>query len=374
MAGSPDDLAPQERAVLNAISANPFVGQQEVADALGLARSTVAAHIVSLVQKGHILGRGYVLPKARHVVCIGGATVDRTYHARAALVPETSNPVDGRRGFGGVARNVAENLARLGLEVALVTALGEDEAGESVARHLAALGVDLSRSLRAPDRPTAEYVAVLEPGGDLALGLADMGILDLLTPDVVERAWPHVAAAEWVFADCNLSPQILALLASRRTSARYRLAVDGVSTPKIVRLPPDLSGLDVLFLNLDEARALAALPGAGPPAAIEALLRRGAGAVVMTQGREGALVATAAGLTHVPAAPAATIDVTGAGDALVAGALSRLHAGETLVEAVRAGVVAAALATESPFSVHPDLSSTLLAARLARPEPAGAQP
>jgi pseudouridine kinase len=374
MAGATDDLGPQERAVLEAISANPFVGQQEVADGLGLARSTVAAHIVSLVQKGHILGRGYVLPKARPIVCIGGATVDRTYQARERLVPGTSNPVEGRRGFGGVARNVAENLSRLGLDVALVTALGEDEAGEAVARHLAGLGVDLSRSLRAPDRPTAEYVAVLEPGGDLALGLADMGILDLLTPDVLERAWPHVAAAEWVFADCNLPAETLAMLATRRASARYSLAVDGVSTPKIVRLPADLSGLDVLFLNLDEARALSGLAQADPSAAIAALLRRGARAIVMTQGRDGALVAGGEGIIHIPAAPAAAIDVTGAGDALVAGTLSRLHAGEPLARAVAAGAVAAALATESPFSVHPDLSPTLLAARLGRPEPHGALP
>ncbi|MBP0651261.1 winged helix-turn-helix transcriptional regulator, partial [Mycobacterium tuberculosis] len=54
-----DDLGDQERAVLDAVTANPFAGQQEIATSLGLARSTVAAHIVQLVQKGYILGRGY---------------------------------------------------------------------------------------------------------------------------------------------------------------------------------------------------------------------------------------------------------------------------------------------------------------------------
>src|SRR4051794_18237045 len=93
----PDDLGQQERAVLDAIAANPFVGQQDIATSLGLARSTVAAHIVSLVQKGHILGRGYVLPEARRIVCIGGATVDRKYRAGSRLVPGTSNPVEGGR-------------------------------------------------------------------------------------------------------------------------------------------------------------------------------------------------------------------------------------------------------------------------------------
>ncbi|TIW31830.1 MAG: winged helix-turn-helix transcriptional regulator, partial [Mesorhizobium sp.] len=105
-----DDLGAQERAVLDLIAANPFAGQQDIASALGIARSTVAAHIVQLVNKGYILGRGYVLPASKRMICIGGAVLDRKYHAKKDLIFGTSNPVDGYRSFGGVARNVAENL------------------------------------------------------------------------------------------------------------------------------------------------------------------------------------------------------------------------------------------------------------------------
>ncbi len=352
--------------MLGAIAANPFIGQQDIATALGLARSTVAAHIVSLVQKGHLLGRGYVLPKGKRVVCIGGATVDRKYRARRPLIPGTSNPVDGGRAFGGVARNVAENLARLGVETSLVSMLGEDEAGEAVIRHLNDLGVDGTRLARTRERPTAEYVAVLEADGALALGLADMAILDLLTPEHVERAWSHLAAADWVFADCNLSPDVLSHLISRRRAARFRLAVDAVSTPKVARLPQDLSGVDLLFLNLDEARALLGDRAAGCEDAARALLARGAAAIVLTQGVDGVLLATADGRALIPAAPARSIDVTGAGDALISGTLARLVAGSALAEALKAGVLVAALTTESEFSVHPDLSPQLLEAALAR--------
>lgn len=98
------DLSAQERAVLETIVANPFVGQQQIADALKLARSTVAAHIVQLTQKGFVLGRGYYLPENKRIVCIGGAVFDRKYHAHAPLISETSNPVSGYRSHGGVAR------------------------------------------------------------------------------------------------------------------------------------------------------------------------------------------------------------------------------------------------------------------------------
>ena len=60
------------------------------------------------------------------VICIGGAAVDRKYRAAERLIPETSNPARGVTAFGGVARNVAENLANLGVPVAIVSAVGDD--------------------------------------------------------------------------------------------------------------------------------------------------------------------------------------------------------------------------------------------------------
>src|SRR5690606_28958332 len=123
------------------LTANPFAGQQEIAASLGLARSTVAAHIVSLTQKGYILGRGYVFPKPRRIFCCGGGTIDRKYWAAKPVVFGTKNPVKGQRAFGGVARNVAENLIRLGVETSLMTVVGDDENGRSVVRQLDDLGV-----------------------------------------------------------------------------------------------------------------------------------------------------------------------------------------------------------------------------------------
>lgn len=299
------------------------------------------------------------------VVCVGGSTVDRFYRAVAPVRMGTSNPVVQERGFGGVARNVAEGLARLGSRVALVSAVGRDESGRALVAHLAGLGIDVGAVLEG-EGATAEYVAVTEPAGELALGLADMGVFDALEPDTLARAGERLRAASLVFADCNLPAPSLSWLAAVRRAGEIRaLAVDAVSVAKAARLPRDLAGVDLLFLNADEAGALA---GALPPEEAAAALRaRGAGAVVLTRGSLGLVLADGDGIAALPAMPVArVVDVTGAGDALVAGTLRGLIDGKPLRAALRLGLAAAALALERPGGVPQDLSPALLERAMAR--------
>jgi pseudouridine kinase len=301
------------------------------------------------------------------IVCVGGATVDRLYRAAEPVRLGTSNPVAGTVRFGGVARNVAESLARLGVGAALVTAVGDDAGGRALLAHLSGAGVDASRVRIVAGAATAEYVAVTGPSGDLVVGLACMDVLDGLDPSCLDEAL--AAGASLVFADCNLPAGTLArLLELRRAGRGPALAVDAVSGPKAARLSGDLRGLDLLFLNEDEARAaLRAGPEPGPETLAAALLARGAGAVLLTRGALGAVVADGSRLAVLPAAPVdGIVDVTGAGDALVAATLRGLAAGAPLRDAVRAGLAAAALALEAPGGVRPDLAPALLDAALRR--------
>ncbi|TIQ01131.1 MAG: winged helix-turn-helix transcriptional regulator [Mesorhizobium sp.] len=365
-----DDLGAQEQAVLDLIAANPFAGQQDIATALGIARSTVAAHIVQLVNKGYILGRGYVLPASKRMICIGGAVLDRKYHAKKDLIFGTSNPVDGYRSFGGVARNVAENLVRLGVDISFVSIVGDDETGRSLVRHLRDLGADVSQVITTTERPTAEYAAILDLNNDLVLGIADMEIFDLFSPAYLDRFWPHLASATWVFIDCNLPAATIAALMSRKQGARFKLAVDTVSSPKSARLPKDLSGIDLLFTNRDEANTMLGIADAdkrlGPKEAASALRAAGASEVIVTMGAHGFAVATEIGVTTMRSVPARAVDITGAGDAMIAGTMYRVLSGEPVLDAARTGALLATLTTESESSVHPDLSPRFLTAGMYR--------
>lgn len=366
------DLSPQEAAVLALIRDNPFIGQQDMADALGLARSTVAAHVVQLMQKGHVLGRGYVMPKTLRAVSIGGAVLDRKYHARQDLVLRTSNPVDSARSMGGVARNVAENLARLGTETSFVSIVGDDEGGRMLLADLRERGIDVSQVISTAQRPTAEYAAILDRDGDLMLGIADMGIFDLFLPDHLDRIWPHIASANWVFADTNPPAQTLSALIEKRRDARFKLAIDAVSTPKAMRLPKDLSGIDLLFMNLDEANAVLGRKTAGDATikdaldAARGLQDAGAREAIVSMGAAGIAVAGAEQARSFAAVKAEAIDMTGAGDAMIAATLHRMISGDDILLAARIGALAGTLTTETKASVHPDLSQAFLEAHMHR--------
>ena len=73
----------------------------------------------------------------------------------SALVPADSNPGRVTVTLGGVGRNIAENLSRLGKRVLMVTAMGEDAHAQQIQHSCRELGIDLSHSLTVPNARTS---------------------------------------------------------------------------------------------------------------------------------------------------------------------------------------------------------------------------
>jgi pseudouridine kinase len=295
------------------------------------------------------------------IVCIGGVVADRVVSLAAPAVPGTSNPGSVVSSPGGVARNVAENLGRLGHRPALVSVIGDDTVGTSLVSGVRAAGVDARGVRTVPTEPTAEYLAILQPDGELVLGVAVMAVLDALAEQDVDAAWP---ASGWVVLDCNPRSDVLGhALAKARADDAVRLVVVAVSAPKIVRLPTDLTGVDMLFCTRDEACAWLARHGSPPDpqagdAEIAAAVRAaGAHAVVLTLGAAGALGLDDDGPVAVPSAPVSVVDVTGGGDALVAGTVAAVLEGARLADALRHGVRLAGLTIAVRGAVRPDLAA-----------------
>jgi sugar/nucleoside kinase (ribokinase family) len=297
------------------------------------------------------------------VVCVGGACIDRKYHVLSRVAPGTSNPARAERSFGGVARNVAENLTRLGVQTALCTVVGDDENGNALLEHARHAGIDVHLSVCDSGGITPEYAAVVDANGDLVVGVSDMRALETFGIDDFDERWSALAQSRWVFADCNLRSDVLARCIERARDAGCKLAVDAVSEPKVQRLPGELSGIDVLFLNEAEAAAYLredAERFCTPFERAQALRSRGARAVMLTRGARGIVACGDGDCVEISATRAQCIDVTGAGDALVAAALFGLLHGDSLAGAARIGSLCAALTIESPSSVRADLSPAML--------------
>ncbi|KQQ91715.1 carbohydrate kinase [Massilia sp. Leaf139] len=350
------------------IRANPFIAQQDIAAELNLSRSAVAGYIASLVRERRLLGRAYVLAGERPIVCVGAANLDRKLRASGPLMMGTSNPASAVESFGGVARNIAENLARMGAAVSLVTAVGNDSSGRALLDHAAGAGIDTRGALKLDDAGSGTYTAVLDADGQMAVALADMALYDRITPAFLDLRRQQRASASLIVADLNLPQDAIATLRRDAAADGVMLVIVAVSEPKMGRLPPSLQGLRLLILNAGElaARVGRALTSdADLAAACAELQAQGAQDVVVTLGARGVLFTTADGVAHLDAPPAEVVDVTGAGDAFAAAVcLSLQDAGADLALACRRGLQLASLTIGCRETVCPQLTPETFGALL----------
>lgn len=297
-----------------------------------------------------------------YMVAVGASNMDIAGHSSQAVVLGDSNPGHIALAPGGVARNVAENLARLGNRTRLVSAVGDDTPGRSLLDATAAAGVDLRACWVLPGEATSSYLSLHGPDGDMAMAVNDMRIVARITPERLAPLAADIAAAQALLLDCNLTDAALAWLCTR--SAGTPIFVDTVSTHKCQRIAPWLQHVHLLKPNRLEAQALTGLPLDNPadaPAVAAWLHRKGVRQVVLSFGAQGVFWSDADGSRGLQSAPhVAVVNATGAGDALMAGLMHAHAQGQTLSEGVDFGSACAALTLGVQGANHPQLSLELV--------------
>jgi len=296
-------------------------------------------------------------PMEKTIACIGGVVMDRKVRAEGEFRPGTSNPVTVTSNPGGVAANIAQCLGRLRCPVEIFSIFGSDGSGNTIQHVLKLAHVGICQLTRSRAHPTANYSALLQPDGELFIGLADMAIFDDLDPAWADRMAPRLKEhAVWV-VDANLPAATIERLLLHH-KGRATVLADPISIAKSSRFRRALAAVDVLFPNRKEAAELTRQPVESREDVIQAaakLRRSGVGTVVLTLGSEGVYIDDSRGGRFLPAIPPKkVVDVTGAGDALVAGyAYGILRPGA--YEPAVLGLAAASLAVETRESVPPDL-------------------
>lgn len=346
------------------IRANPFISQQDLAVQLRLSRSAVAGYIAGLIRDRRLLGRAYVLPDSRPIVCLGAANLDRKLRSIATLKLGTSNPARQDESFGGVARNIAENLARLAAPVSLITAIGDDSSGKALLAHAEAAGIDTRGTLHLSGICSGTYTAVLDDHGEMMLALADMALYDQLTPAFLGNRQPQRAVAALTVADMNLPQATLRMLIDDAVRDAIPLVIVAVSQPKMAHLPTDLRGLRLLILNRGELEArvgFASSTDADFVRACRMLQDQGVQDVIVTLGGTGVIYTRSGGIAHIDAQEAKIVDVTGAGDAFAAAVCWSLFQGSDDLElACRRGLQLSAMTLECEETVCPYLTTDSL--------------
>ncbi|WP_448593891.1 carbohydrate kinase family protein [Thermoflexus hugenholtzii] len=295
----------------------------------------------------------------RPVLVIGAAGLDLKGYAAGTLRLGATNPGQVRRSVGGVARNIAENLARLGHPVFLISAVADDEAGRWVLERTRSAGVNVEHVAVIPQGRTGTYLAVLDEQGNLVVAVDDMSILEAITPRYLQTRRALFEQAAMVVLDANLSPAALRMAVRLARRFGVLVAADPTSPTLAMRLRSILPELHLVTPNTAEAEALTGLPVSNVDEALFAaryLTALGVRVAIITMAELGLVYAAGDLSGHIPALRTEIVDFTGAGDALTAAVIFALLHGIPIEEAVRLGVAAAALTLRSRETVSPELS------------------
>ena len=360
-------MTKRERQLLNWIEENPLISQKELADKAGITRSSVAVHISNLMKKGYITGKGYIVQTAPYVTVVGGVNVDIGGRPEAALVALDSNPGAVHSSLGGVGRNIAHNMALLGLDTRLLTAFGDDLNAQKLAASCGELGIDISQSPVIPGGRTSTYLFINDERGDMALAVSDMEIYRHLTPQALAQRHKLLDASQVVVLDTNIPAESIAWLAENCAAPLF---ADPVSTAKAVKLKPVLGKLHTLKPNRLEAELLSGVPITGEASlnkAADALLETGLRRVFISLGAEGVFAADHSGRVQLPCLSAELVNATGCGDAFMAAIAWAYLRGTDLADTALAGLASSSIAMESKETINPAMSEEALESRLMNP-------
>jgi pseudouridine kinase len=250
-------MTEREQQIITVITRNPLINQSELAQQIGISRSAIASHITNLIAKGAIEGRGYVLAPDKFCIAIGGANMDILGKAGQTLTKQTSNPGSVSNSAGGVARNIAENIARLGEKCFLMSVVGDDNYGKQLKEISANAGVDTSHLYTICGYNTSSYLSIVDNEGEMQVAISDMAILDQLQPALIKKQLPLLKQAKVIVIDTNISSQLMQYLFDNLPDAVF--FADTVSVVKATKILPFLQHIHSLKPNLLEAQTLSGI-------------------------------------------------------------------------------------------------------------------
>ena len=129
---------------------------------------------------------------------IGGITADIEGNPYNQLIYGDSNPGKITLSYGGVGRNITENLARMGASVSFVSVAGDDFPGRGAVIELKELGVNVEKVKLLPEENTAVYMSILNMVGDMEIALCNMDVLERISSNLIdEEDSIRLSQTEW---------------------------------------------------------------------------------------------------------------------------------------------------------------------------------
>ncbi len=301
----------------------------------------------------------YIYPMSEeYIALIGAANIDIQGFSTDKIIARDSNPGKIKFCPGGVSRNIAENLSRLGVKTELLSAIGGDSNGKHIIESCKACGIGIDNAFIFPDERSSVYLAIMDNSNDMAMALSDMAISDSISKELLESRYGILEKAAAIVFDTCLSTGVMDyILTTFRDKPVY---VDPVSIGKSKALQPVLAKVHTLKMNRLEAEFLSNMELSTEKeieTALEWFLALGIKRIFITLGSEGVYYSNEQISGKFKPEKADIKNATGAGDAFMAGIVYGTLKGYNSEKIARfaSGVSLAALAGESTVNPEMDL-------------------
>lgn len=298
------------------------------------------------------------MSRKKNAVVIGGANVDISGTPYRPLIERDSNPGKTTVSLGGVGRNIAENLSRLGVPTELVTVLGGDGYSQQICESCKENRIGLKYADRLPAERTSTYLCINDATGDMRLAVSDMEIYRHMTPTFLEERMEFLNQCGVCVADTNIPAETLAYLMD---TCQVPIFIDPVSVQKSEKLKPILHNVTALKPNILEAQVLTGIKMQSPESLdqmADKLHERDVKFVFISLGKDGVYYSDGEQKGIEPCFPCPVVNTTGAGDSFfAAAAYCYLHGGSVL-DMARTGLAAAAICIGDGHTVSKSMSET----------------
>ncbi len=296
------------------------------------------------------------------IAIIGGINIDIEGAPYNEIKYHDSNPGKIRLSYGGVGRNIAENVARLGGDCAMISCVGNEPMSIGAKNQLADMGVDVSHVRVLDGETPSMYLSILDEKGDMELAVSDMDIINRITPEYIDEIRHFLERASVVALDGNLTEEILehATAVLRGTKLFY----DPVSANKGVRAKNFAGRFFAVKPNKLEAEAILDMKIESDEdvrAAGRRFMELGVSQVYITLGEYGVFFMESGDEGFIRPAEGIRIkSATGAGDSFSACILLGMSMGMNAGKIAEMGMAAARITMESQNAVSEELSIELI--------------
>jgi len=263
---------------------------------------------------------------SKPVICIGAAFVDELFHMKEEMIMGSTVPASVTKTVGGVSRNIAHQLALLGVEVQLITVFGNDSDGDWLKQSCTKAGVKLDASIT-KEGLSGKYTAILNLDASLFTGFLTNAATHLITSQHLEKHKALLQTASYLLADANISVDAGEWLLAFTNETGIPLILEPVSVPPARKFKDiNLSGLHLVTPNEDELPVLCSEKALFTQHQIEELINKGVENVWLHNGKLGSAIYNKERSITLHAPEIEIVDCTGAGD----GSLSGFILGKTL--------------------------------------------